>query len=83
MNKLVVYSTPTCQPCKTTKARLDDEGIEYESVDLTENAEALARLKERLGSPVVNTPMFSFAGALCDIRGLRDIILKIKETRAA
>jgi glutaredoxin-like protein NrdH len=39
---ITVYSKPVCQACKATYRYLDKAGLEYEVVDLTEDAEAAA-----------------------------------------
>lgn len=78
-NQITVYSTPTCFPCRAAKRRLDREGIPYASVDLTEDAEALADLKRSLGVEIIQTPMFRFAGGLHTIASLPEIIEKYQE----
>ena len=60
----VVYTKPSCVQCDMTKRMLDKLGIEYDTVDISENPEALDKLIE-LGyraAPVVITDNDSWAG---------------------
>lgn len=41
---ITVYSKPACVQCTATKRKLDQLGIEYREVDLTEDVEAMARV---------------------------------------
>ena len=53
---VIVYSTPTCMQCQLTYRALDERGIPYRAVDLSENAEAATYVTEELGystAPVV------------------------------
>lgn len=54
---VIVYTKPNCVQCTATFKKLDELGIDYATVDLTEDNEALERLKERgyLQAPVVET----------------------------
>lgn len=38
--KVTVYSKPDCVQCDSTKRLMDREGIEYTSVDITQDKEA-------------------------------------------
>lgn len=53
--KITVYSQPDCFPCKGTMRDFDKLGIEYESIDVSEDHEALAFIKGLgyLQAPVV------------------------------
>lgn len=55
MKKVVVYSKPSCPQCDATKRRLKKHGIEFETVDLTQDAESLAKVKSmgHSSAPVV------------------------------
>ena len=44
--KITVYTTANCVQCNSTKRYLDKNNIEYETVDLNENPEAMAMVKE-------------------------------------
>lgn len=41
---VTVYSKPKCVQCEATKRKLDELRIPYESIDLTEDAEAMERV---------------------------------------
>lgn len=53
---VTVYTTPSCTQCKMTKRELDGLGVSYTEVNLLEDEEAMARIKEKgfLAAPVVN-----------------------------
>ena len=42
-----VYSKPNCVKCEFTKKYLTDKGIEFEEIDVFENAEALQMLRDK------------------------------------
>lgn len=46
---VVVYSKPNCGPCRATKHALQQKGIAFEDVDLSQDAEALAFVTDELG----------------------------------
>lgn len=46
--RITVYSTPNCMGCKMTYRELDKHGIEYDIVDITENAAAREYVVEEL-----------------------------------
>lgn len=61
---VTVYTKPSCVQCNATYRALDKKGIEYQSLDITQDEEALARLKG-LGfqqAPVVEAPIGSWSG---------------------
>lgn len=61
---VTVYTKPACVQCNATYRALDKKGIAYSSVDITEDADALERLKA-LGyqqAPVVDSPTGSWSG---------------------
>ncbi|HBM58851.1 glutaredoxin-like protein NrdH [Salipiger marinus] len=43
---IIVYSKPACVQCTATTRALAARGLEFELVDLTEDAQALARVTE-------------------------------------
>lgn len=43
---VTVYTKPSCVQCNATYRSLDSKGIEYNVVDLTEDADALAAVRE-------------------------------------
>lgn len=54
---ITVYTKPDCVQCSATYRALDAAGIEYETVDLTVNANTLEKVKALgyLQAPVVIT----------------------------
>ena len=55
---LTIYSKPSCVQCNATYRALDDKGVEYDVVDMSEDAQALQKVKDLgyLQAPVVITP---------------------------
>lgn len=55
MTEIIVYSKPKCVQCDATIRKLDKLGADYRKVDVTEDPEALARIKALgyLEAPVV------------------------------
>lgn len=45
MFEITVFTTPSCVQCGATKRLMDSLGIEYTTVDLTQDPESLARVK--------------------------------------
>lgn len=61
---VTVYTKPACVQCNATYRALDKNGIAYNSVDISKDAEALATLKD-LGfqqAPVVTSPTGNWSG---------------------
>ena len=53
---VVVYSTPTCGPCKAAKAFLASRGVAFQEVNVAEDLEgreALIRQTGQLAVPVI------------------------------
>jgi len=68
---ITVYSKPACVQCTATTRALDARGIDYSVVDLTEDAEAMARV-QALGyrqAPVVVAGEAHWAGFRPDMIG--------------
>ena len=42
---ITVYSKPRCPQCDATYRALDKQGISYEKIDVTQDAESLAFIK--------------------------------------
>lgn len=61
---VTVYTKPSCVQCTATYRALDKNGIAYKSVDISEDADALKRLKAlgHMGAPVVESPIGDWAG---------------------
>lgn len=56
-NPVTVYSKPSCVQCNATCRALDKKGVEYQTIDISQNAEALEYVRS-LGyvqAPVVVT----------------------------
>ena len=53
----IVYTKPNCVQCNMTKRHMDKIGVEYTTVDITEDADALDKLIEMgyKAAPVVMT----------------------------
>lgn len=66
---ITVYTQPSCVQCNATCRALDKAGLSYELVDLTEDAQAMARVKEMgfMQAPVVVTESDSWAGFRPDL----------------
>lgn len=53
--KITVYSKPKCVQCEMTKGWLNTRGIDYDTVDISQDEAALAAVKALgyMGAPVV------------------------------
>ena len=61
---VTVYTAQHCMPCKATKRKLNDLGVDFTEVDVTEDHDARAYLVS-LGhtqTPVVESPIGSWSG---------------------
>jgi alkyl hydroperoxide reductase subunit F len=47
--KITVYSSPDCMYCYTVKGYLEDNGFEYEEINIYDDTEAYERMKEFSG----------------------------------
>ena len=47
--RVKVYTSPTCQSCKSIEEYLSSHGVKYEEIDVTKDREALERLVEKTG----------------------------------
>lgn len=61
---VTVYTKPSCVQCNATYRALDSKGIEYDVLDLSADADALAQVKELgyLQAPVVITDEDHWSG---------------------
>ncbi|MDQ0678170.1 glutaredoxin-like protein NrdH [Arthrobacter pascens] len=61
---VTVYTKPACVQCNATYRALDKKGITYQSVDISQDAEALDRLKALgyMQAPVVVTDQDHWSG---------------------
>jgi mycoredoxin len=58
-NTIIVYSTRWCSDCSRTKFFFDEYGIDYEEIDVDEDADGLALVKKiNQGHCVVPTVIF-------------------------
>jgi glutaredoxin-like protein NrdH len=80
---ITVYTKPACVQCNATYRALDSKGIEYRSVDLSEDPNALDVVKAMgyLQAPVVVTDDDHWSGfrpdkiaALVDGRGSASVV---------
>lgn len=47
MKMITVYSKPNCMQCEFTKKYLNDKDVEFEEIDVFEDDEALAMLRDK------------------------------------
>ena len=61
---VTVYTKPSCVQCNATYRALDSKGIEYEVLDVSQDEQALAAVKELgyLQAPVVITDEGHWSG---------------------
>ncbi|MEU2418907.1 glutaredoxin-like protein NrdH [Brachybacterium paraconglomeratum] len=82
---ITVYSKPLCVQCDATKRALNKAGVAYDVVDITEDAEALAKVKS-LGyvqAPVVITGEDHWSGFRPDkIKALAGVGAEQRRTAA-
>lgn len=64
MEKVTVYTKPSCVQCDMTKRMLDKNNIEYNTVDITEDPSALEMIKGMgfMSAPVVITGSDAWSG---------------------
>lgn len=76
---VTVYTKPACVQCNATYRALDKKGIEYKSVDISEDPEALERVRAMgyMQAPVVITDNDHWSGFR------PDKIAEINESAAA
>ena len=80
--KVTVYTKPDCVQCDSTKRVLDRAGIEYETIDLTEDAKAMEYVRG-LGyssAPVVETTTDIWSGFRNE--KLKNLIAEVHAERA-
>lgn len=61
---VTVYTKPACVQCNATYRALDKKGITYQSVDISQDPEALDRLRDLgyMQAPVVITDQDHWSG---------------------
>ena len=59
-----LYTKPNCGQCLATHRLMDTQGIEHQTIDITQDAEALAAFKAQgfMSAPVVVSPIGTWAG---------------------
>lgn len=63
--KVTVYTKPHCVQCQMTKNQLEKLGVDYETVDIATDPEALHLIKDEWGflqAPVVASGEVRFSG---------------------
>lgn len=60
----IVYTKPNCVQCDMTKRYMDKNGISYETIDITENEEALQMILDMgfKSAPVIISEAGNWAG---------------------
>ncbi|MHA7227866.1 glutaredoxin family protein [Glutamicibacter soli] len=58
MPAITVHTTTNCQQCRATKRKLDEAGIEYKTVDVSQQeyadlADAIRARADELGTPAI------------------------------
>ena len=55
MEKVIIFTSPTCTHCKAAKAFMQDKGIEFEEKDVSKDMEARQELisKGYRGVPII------------------------------
>lgn len=65
MNKVTIYSTPSCHYCNEAKAYFAENGVKYKEVNVAANAEERAKLIKmsgQMGVPVITIGEFMVIG---------------------
>ena len=64
MVDVVVYTTPNCPQCMSTKNLMQKKGIEYREVDLTKDIDKLEEFKAQgyVSAPIVTTDIKIWSG---------------------
>lgn len=62
--KATVYTTPGCSQCRMTYKALENAGIEYEVIDLSQDIEKLEELREQgfMQAPIVMAGTETWSG---------------------
>ena len=83
--EITVYTKPMCVQCDATKRALNKAGLDYALVDITQDSDALARVKAMgfMQAPVVVTSNDAWAGFRPDkIKALTSAAASISHARA-
>jgi len=57
-----IYSTPTCPYCRMAKAYLDQKGVAYKDVDVSEDRKAAEEMVEKTGQ--MGVPVLDIEGLM-------------------
>ena len=74
MAKVVMYSKVPCPYCVNAKRLLDEKGIKYDVIDLTNQPEEMQRIKDETGWRTVPIIMIDgkLIGGYSDMKALDD-----------
>lgn len=82
---ITVYTKPMCVQCDATKRALNKAGVAYTTVDITEDADALAKVKSMgfMQAPVVTTANDAWSGFRPDkIKAITAAAGAVRQARA-
>ncbi len=82
MAKVKVYSTPTCPWCHRAKDFLKEKGVEFEDINVAEDADAAQQMVEKSGQRGV--PVIEIGGKMIvgfDQEAIEKELAKIKKTK--
>mgnify|MGYP001603958386 CR=1 len=60
--KVIIYSTPACPYCKKVKAYLQEKGIEYTDIDISQDEAAQKEMIEKSGT--MSVPVIDIGGMI-------------------
>lgn len=74
MAKVVMYMKVPCPYCVNAKRFLEEKGVQYDVIDLTDNPEELQRIKNETGWRTVPIIMIDgkLIGGYSDMKALND-----------
>lgn len=76
MAKVKVYTKNNCPKCEMTKTVLNEEGIEYQTINVEEDEKALDYVKKVLGFSSMPVVVKDGEEPFCDFRP--DLLLTLK-----
>jgi glutaredoxin-like YruB-family protein len=62
MEKILIYSTPTCRYCDLAKDYLKDNGVAFEEINVAANREAAQEMVAKSGQ--MGVPVIDFGGEI-------------------
>jgi len=75
MAKVKIFSTKNCHGCETVKAFLTKHHIKFQTIDVSEDAQALTEMIERTGQ--MKVPVTEIDGELFIGAAISDIAAKL------